>query len=298
MNETENILEVQGHRGARGLAPENTLAAFSRAMELGVDVLELDCVLSKDGDVMVHHDIRLNPEITRIDNAWISNEEGPALKTLSTKEVQIFDVGSIKPNSSYASRFPNRKSSRASIPLLKDVFALVASQGSSSLQFNIETKFDPEQIEDSPDPKMLVRKISSLIEEFKLTNRVTIQSFAWETLAQLDEINPAIKTSCLTFEKDDDDTIWRGRGISPWTRRDVEAFGGSVPKMVKDAGCQIWSPYHRDLDSKQIAEAHALGLRIAVWTVNEKSDFEHVVELGVDSIITDYPDRVLRWLER
>src|SRR5687768_11328173 len=137
-------LDLQGHRGARGLRPENTLPAFAHALSLGVTTLELDTGITKDGVVVVSHDPALNPDITRGPGEKWLERAGPAIRGLTYEELQRYDVGAIKPGSAYAKRFSAQQPvERTRIPRLVDLFALVRNSGNGSVRFNIETKISP-----------------------------------------------------------------------------------------------------------------------------------------------------------
>src|SRR5262245_36710309 len=137
-------LDIQGHRGARGLAPENTLPAFARALSLVVSTFELDCAVTKDGVVVVSHDPALNPDITRGPDGAFLQTTGPAIWTLTYAELQRYDVGRLKPGTAYAKRWPEQQPvDGARIPRLADVFALVKQSGNETVRFNIETKISP-----------------------------------------------------------------------------------------------------------------------------------------------------------
>ena len=125
-----------------------------------------------------------------------------------------------------------------------------------------------------------------------MEGRVTVQSFDWRTLKIFAEIAPELPRSCLTSEGHFD-TMQRGiDGPSPWTAGlDIDAFGGSVPALVKAAGCQIWSPSFRDLTEERLERAKVLGLKVLPWTVNAPEDAARLLDWGVDGLITDYPDR-------
>ena len=121
-----------------------------------------------------------------------------------------------------------------------------------------------------------------------------MQSFDWRTLVAMKRIAPEIERVCLTAEALNFDTIKRGEpGPSPWTAGlDIDDFGGSVPRLVQAAGCAVWSPLYRNAKPDDVAAAKALGLKVIPWTVNERADMERLIALGVDGIITDYPDRL------
>src|SRR5690349_5307669 len=136
-----HALDIQGHRGARGLAPENTLPAFARALSIGVTTLELDCAVTKDGVVVVSHDSTLNPDITRApDGQWLRGE-GPPIRDFTYDELQRYDVGRIKPGSAYEKRFAQQQAVDGTrMPRLSDVFALARRAANNHVRFNIETK--------------------------------------------------------------------------------------------------------------------------------------------------------------
>jgi glycerophosphoryl diester phosphodiesterase len=286
-------IDLQGHRGARGLYPENTLEGFERALALGVATLELDTGVTRDGVVVVKHDQRLNPEVTRgPDGKWIA-APGPLIASLAYDEIRHYDVGRIDPASEYARRFPHQQPiDGARVPRLADLFALAARLGAHDVRFNIETKIDPEQPDTTVDAATFAAALIAEIRRAGLMKRATIQSFDWRTLAIVQRDAPEIETVYLTAEQPQYDTIRRAQGASPWTAPIAFRDAGSVPRMVRAAGGRIWSPYFGNVDAAAREEARALGLRVIVWTVNEPADIERMLDLGVEGIISDYPDRV------
>ncbi len=289
-------LDLQGHRGARGLAPENTLAAFARALEIGVTTLELDCAITRDGVVVVSHDPRLNPDITRgADGKWLE-APGPAIHALEFTELQRYDVGRIRPGTAYAGRFPRQQPvDGARIPGLAEVFALVRKSGNGTERLNIETKISPLDPAQTAAPDVFARALIAAIRSAGMQDRATIQSFDWRTLAVVQKAAPEIPTVYLTAQQGFMDNLRAKESASPWTAPlHVSHFGGSVPKMVKAAGGAVWSPYYREVARNTVREAQALGLKVVVWTVNEEADMKQMIALGVDGIISDYPDRLRR----
>lgn len=291
----------QGHRGARGLLPENTLPAFAEALRIGVDTLELDVVVTADDQVVVTHNPTLEPEITRDpDGNWLT-DTGPVIRSLTLAELKQYDVGGINPETRYANRFPDQKPLRGTrIPTLGEVIDLVMSSGSQSVKLNIESKLSPDGPLPAVTPEQFARLIVDVLREHEFFDRAIIQSFNWSILKEVHRIDAQIKTSFLTAEQRWLDNIERGEpGSSPWTAGyDVDDHEGSVPDLIKQAGGDIWSSFFREVTSDSIARAHQLGLRVSVWTVNEESDMERMIELGVDSIITDYPDRLVNVMQR
>jgi len=287
--------DLQGHRGARGLAPENTLPAFATALSIGVTTLELDLAMTSDGVLVVSHDRRLNPDHTRGPDGAFLDGEGPAIRSLTLAQLQRYDVGRLKPGTVYAAAFPEQRGmDGVRIPTLTAVFNLVREVKADHVRFNIETKLTPTSGADTPDPEMFAAAVLQAVREAGLAARVGIQSFDWRTLMILRRIAPEIARVCLTIDRGAGDTLQRGEGgASPWTAGlDIDDFGGSTPKLVAAAGCSAWSPNQGSVTSASLAEAKALGLKVIPWTVNERPDMERLIQMGVDGIITDYPNRL------
>lgn len=287
--------DLQGHRGARGLAPENTIEGFRTALALGVNTLELDLAMTQDGVLVVSHDSKLNPDHTRAPGGRFLEAQGPAIHSLTFAELQRYDVGRLKPGSDYAKRFPEQRGvDDARIPALTQVFDLVRGDDAKDIRFNIETKLTPTSGDDAPDPYTFAQAIADVVRAEKLEQRVSVQSFDWRTLVAMKRIAPEIERVCLTVEADWEDNLARGKpGSSPWTAGfDIDDVGGSAPKLAAAAGCAVWSPYFRNVSEEAIAEAKAAGVTVIPWTVNEPAETERLIGLGVDGIITDYPDRL------
>jgi glycerophosphoryl diester phosphodiesterase len=287
--------DIQGHRGARGLAPENTIEAFGTALLIGVTTLEMDVGMTRDGVLVVHHDEWLNPDITRGPDGAFLSQRGPAIHSITLEELKRYDVGRLKPRTAYADRLPEqRPRDGARIPTLAEVFELVRRAGAEHIRFNIETKLTPTSGSDVPDPELFAKTVAAAVRDAGLTERVSIQSFDWRTLVFLRRVEPAISRVCLTSEQPDQDTIERGKpGASPWTAGlDIDEFSGSVPRLVAAADCSVWSPAFEDLTSEGVAEANSLGIRVIPWIVNEPNQMDRLLDMGVAGIITDYPNRL------
>jgi glycerophosphoryl diester phosphodiesterase len=286
--------DLEGHRGARGLAPENTLAAFRTALEIGVTTLETDMAVTRDDVIVISHDPYLNPDIVRdSEGRWLS-VRGPPIRTLTLSELRRYDVGRLNPASPYARQFPEQRPADGErFPRLAELFALGKTNG-NRVRFNIETKITPSSGSDAPDAATFVRLVVAAVREAGMTGRVTVQSFDWRTLTEVKRLAPEIETSCITMQTKDNDTVSDVDGAaSPWhAGLALRDHGGSLPATVKAAGCGVWSMYWRNLTAKDLAEAHALGLKVLPWTVNDLSEMRRLIELGVDGMITDYPDRL------
>ena len=271
--------------------PENTLPAFACALAVGVTTLELDCAITRDGVVVVSHDEALNPEITRgADGTWLE-QNGPPIWHLTYEDLQRYDVGRIKPGSAYAARFPRQRAvDGARVPRLADVFELARGAGNDTVGFNIETKVSPLHPDRTPAPEAFACMLIEAVRAAQMARRVTIQSFDWRTLKIVQQEAPDIPTVYLTARQEFMDNILAGEVESPWTAGlHVRDFGGSIPRMVKAAGGAVWSPYYGEVTPENVREAHSLGLKVVVWTVNAEEDMRRMIELAVDGIISDYP---------
>lgn len=282
--------DLQGHRGARGLAPENTLAAFERALAEGVWTLELDIGITRDGVPVIAHDVKLNPDIARdASGEWLAGI-GPAMFDLDLAQLQRYDVGRLKPDTRYAKSLAQQQPRDGErIPTLAALFERVTQLRARHVRFNIETKLNPDDAKATADPATFARALLAVIDAHGMAHRVSIQSFDWRTLREVQRAAPAIPTVCLTVRQNWSDNLSSGRwtlGITPGEH------GNMVPRMAKAAGCRVWSPYFGELDAAGLAEARRLGLKTIPWTVNTAADIDRMLDLAPDGIISDYPDRV------
>jgi glycerophosphoryl diester phosphodiesterase len=290
--------EVQGHRGARGLWPENTLTGFARAMQLGVHALELDCGLTRDGVVVVTHDPQLNPDITRDAAGEFLARPGARICELTFEELQRYDVGRLNPNAAYAARFPDQQPHDGErIPRLADVLTLVGTRGRGRVRVSVEVKTFPEEPALTAAPEAMVAALREVLASTGTAALVDIMAFDFRVLALAQRLLPQVAIVALTEEQRGGDTVRIGSARpSPWLGGlDPRRFGNSVVQLVKASGAGIWGPDYLDLDAQRIAEAHALGLRVAAWTVNARADMERLIDWNVDGMTSDRPD-VLREL--
>ena len=266
-------LDIQGHRGARSVLPENTLAAFQYALEIGVDTLELDMGVSQDGVVVVLHDQRINPTICQYKNGQ-DVPEGLLVHQLSLAQIKEFDCGS-RPNP----RFENQRLVPGSeIPTLIEVFDLVKQSklaNAKTVLFNIETKSDPNAPLAQPEPREFVSAVIEIVREYGFENRVTLQSFDHRTLVVAKEIAPELRLAALFEDKPDD-----------W----VEAADAAEADIV--------SPHFKLIDSNSVETMQEAGLAVIPWTANSKRQWERLIKMGVDGIITDDPEPLLKLLGR
>ena len=290
--------DLEGHRGARGLAPENTLTAFRRALAIGVTTLETDIAVTKDLVPVISHNPNLVPELVRgPDGKWLSSP-GPSIHSLTLDELRRYDIGRLNPQTQYARQFPEQQPSDGErFPALRELLDLVKASG-KPVRLDIETKLTPDNAGDTVDAATFVRVILDEVRRANLVDRVTIQSFDWRTLSEVKRVAPHVPTSCLTIASNGMNTMTTGAdGRSPWHAGLVDADYDSVPALVAAAKCNVWSAFHRNLTPALVADAHARGLAVLAWTVDDPADMRRLIDMRVDGIITDYPDRLRQVME-
>jgi glycerophosphoryl diester phosphodiesterase len=272
-------LDIQGHRGARALFPENTLEGFLATAALGVTAFELDVGLSTDGVLVVTHDLALNPDIVRdASGEWLS-ERGPTIHSLTYTNLSRYDVGRLRPGSPLAASFPDQQpSDGARIPSLAAILAAMPNA-----RFTIEVKTHPAHPEWTASAQALADATLAVIDDARAVERVTVEAFDWRVQRQIRSRRPDIRLAWLTSaETVRDAALW-------W---DV-ATPNSVPTAVATEGGPIWAPDFATLTESAVQEAHDLGLAILPWTVNRPADMRRLINWGVDGLISDRPDLAL-----
>ena len=301
----QKTIDLQGHRGARGLLAENTLPSFALALQAGVNTLELDVVVTRDDVLVISHDPALNPDITRDAQGHFLSSKGPDIRQLTFEQLQSYDVGRINPASRYAQTFSAQKDQDGvRIPRLKDLFEMVKAQGHSQVKFAIETKITPQRPDQTPDPERFVQLLLQEIREHGMSERVQILSFDWRTLQLVQKLAPGMPTVYITAQLPTLDNLGIKSGQpSAWTAGFQHGQHGSVPRMIKAAGGSHWSSFWRELDAQKVREAQRLGIKVLAWTVNDRQSMGQMLDLGVDGLVTDRPDiaadllkeRGIRW---
>jgi glycerophosphoryl diester phosphodiesterase len=233
--------ELSGHRGARGLRPENTLPAFSKALAIGVSTLEMDAAVTKDGVVVISHDPFLDPNITRgADGKWIKGER-QLIKDMTLKQLLTYDVGRIRPGSDYAKQFPSQVPIDGTrIPTLSAVIELVRTWQLKGVELSIELKFDPtDETKPTLDREPLARAVIEVLRKRKFAERSYIQSFDWALLQIVQRIAPEFRVVYNTTGRPGDDTIGMGSGVrSQWTGNfDVNDYNLLFMPSRQRAGC-------------------------------------------------------------
>jgi glycerophosphoryl diester phosphodiesterase len=287
--------DLQGHRGTRGNAPENTIAAFEKALAIGVTTLEMDAAITADGVVVVSHDPALHPALTRdATGQWLKGR-GPLIRGLTFAQLQAYDVGRVDPESDYARQFPAQQAVDGErLPTLASVFARVKALGADHVRFDIETKITPTAPQETLAPEPFVRALLAVIRDAGMTKRVMIQSFDWRTLKLVQQLEPGMQTMYLTVRTRLNDNLADGTWTAGLLLRDYPSPG----HMVKAAGGTIWAPNQGSLTREDLKSAQQLGIQVIPWTVNDPAVAERLIEWGVDGIISDYPDRIRQVMAR
>lgn len=298
-------LNVIGHRGAAGLIPENTLAGFKKAMELGVDTIELDVRLTSDNEAVIYHDTKLNPAHTRDANGkWIKKKH--FIKDLTLSEVQSYDVGKLDRRSGYAQKYKGQKVVEGErIPTLREVIQLVKGTNDKTHLF-IEMKFSPLKANETKSREEISNVVAKIIKDENIAERVTVISFDWKILMYFQKIMPEVPTGYVTRAKQGRDNIQKNKaGASPWMGGlDIDNFG-SIPEAVKSAGGSYWivnyrhaTGHERKITSKIVEKAHAIGIKVILWLPDTKSAMKKLIKIGADGIITNRPDILLSLVKR
>lgn len=252
---------VHGHRGARAMRPENTIPAFTYAIEIGADVLEMDVAVTKDNVLVISHDPHINPEICT------GPHPGVAIHELTLSQLREYDCGALR-----NPRFPKQQPVPGTrIPTLDEVLSLSDRGG---IQFNIETKSFPDHPELTPPPDVFARMMLDQIRKHKLESRVIVQSFDFRTLRAMKRIAPGIRLAAL----------WEG-AARPFV------------DIAREGEAGIISPDFKLVAPAQVKASHAAKLEVVPWTANSPEDWQRLIDAGVDAIISDDPAVLIAYLK-
>ncbi|MDD7971127.1 glycerophosphodiester phosphodiesterase family protein [Roseinatronobacter alkalisoli] len=280
---------IYGHRGARSVLPENTMAGFAYLRETGVTAVELDVQNARGRVPVIIHDPLLPMAHTRdAQGNWLP-APGPKVIDLTVDELRSYDIGRLNPATEYAARYPlQRPQDGARIPTLAEF--LEWAQADSDLLINIEIKSHAHQPDLGDAPEILAADVAGMVQHSGLAARVVVSSFDWRVLSALRVHAPDIARAYLSFEQPGQDTniIDGGALMDGLNRKD---FGGSLPALIAAQGAKAWCPYFGDLTPAELAQAHAHDLAVNVWTVNADADIRRMIAMGVDGIISDDPAR-------
>ena len=285
------LIRLIGHRGARGLMPENTIEGFEFTLDLGVTALEFDVLVSKDNVPVITHDYQLSSSLTRDYNGKWIGENSPKISELTLAQLKQFDVGGLDSRSIYGANYPEQEFlSGIRIPKLSELLDLACLPKGQNLYLLMEIKSD--------GTLKVTKVISQIVDEIrkrKLGNRTILHSFDWELLKECHRLAPEIPRSFLSQLPENYDVSSDPASLD--STPDFSSFKTSIPKAIANQEGQMWCPYFKDVTSELVQEAHSLSLIVCTWTVNEIKDMENMIDAGVDGIITDYPNRAQKVLE-
>ena len=277
-------IDIEGHRGARGLVVENTLPSMTAALEAGVTGIEIDVRLTADGQVVVWHDAILLPEKCRSTRSELI---GARVDELTLDQLRAVDVGS-QTLPEFATQ---RAAPGAGIATLAEVLA-VGEGRASNTWWTVEVKLDPTDEREVARREQLVEATLAAIHEAGVDRRCFVHSFDWAVLDLSRELDPGVLRSALTVAR-------HFSAGSPWTGSvDPAEHDEDLIAGVAAIGASVVAPHHAMVDADLVRRAHALDISVLTWTVNEPDDLTRMLDLGVDGIVTDYPDRALELVSR
>lgn len=291
----DNLIRIVGHRGARGVLPENSMIGFDFSLSIGVPLLEFDVVLTADDIPVITHNHRLHaPSFRDADGQFLTGEE-PKVSTLTFEQILKFDVGRLDGNSAYGQRFPDQaQMDGVRVPRLLDLLDLVSDPQHSDACLMLELKSDPDLAHDARYREKFVRLVLQEVRSRALSSRAVLHSFDWNLLEECQRQAPDMPSSYLTQLPENAEDV--GEDSSKAVCPDFRGRKGDIPLLVKQAGGSLWCPYYADVTAENVELAKDLGLCVAVWTVNDPVDIAKMIDLRVDAIVSDYPGRVQRHL--
>jgi glycerophosphoryl diester phosphodiesterase len=271
---------IYAHRGGAGLYPESTLFAYEHAINMGVDVIDMDICMSRDHILIVSHTPYLDPELTRDSNGKYLSSNKILIKDLSVEELKCYNIGQIKPGSSIEKEYPIQKSlEHASIPTLEEVVHLAKKMTQGSMRYQIEIKYDVTKLHTFASIKQLTKTLLEFLYKENILHLTQIQCFDWDVLIQLQLLQPDVQTAFLSPSYN-------------------YHFNFSLPQTIKHLGGTIWGPDYRTLSRESLLEAKHLELKVIPWTVNNTEVMKQLIHDEVDGIITDRPDLLKTVLNR
>jgi glycerophosphoryl diester phosphodiesterase len=297
-------LDVQGHRGGMALMPENTIPAMLNAVKLGSKTLELDVVISKDGKVVVSHDPYMSAVfMSKPDGSYITKEEEKslALYQMSYDSISRYKSG-VKPHP----MFPEQIKLETHKPLLSDLIdsveAYVKLYKLKPVYYNIETKCSPAgDGKFNPAPEVFVKTMMDVVNQKGIKKRLIIQSFDVRTLKTLHSTEPKVKLSLLVSGKMQlSEEQLKKYGLSAKEVADyfkqVNSKKGGLDDDLANLGFvpDIYSPYYSGVDAQMVKKVHDKKMQIIPWTVDKEEDMVALSQLGVDGIISNYPDKLIK----
>ena len=291
----ETTIRVVGHRGARGIRPENSMIGFDFALSTGVNLLEFDVLLSRDAVPVITHNHEFHGSAVRGADGAFLNGVHPRVASLTMAEIERLDIGRLNGATEYGRRFPDQaQMDGVRVPRLSELLNLVSQEKYDDACLMLELKSDPDLARDGEGHARIVTAVCAELRDAGMMGRTLLHSFDWALLAECRRQAPDMPLSFLTQLDENEHDI--GEDSALLVTPDFSNPDISVPDEVYKAGGSLWCPHFTELGADDLARARALGLTIAVWTVNEPDDIEAMIDLRVDAIVTDYPGRVQQLL--
>ena len=288
------FIKIYGHRGARGVLPENTLESFKYLFENNIRAYETDILISKDNIPVITHDFKLDPSYTKdVNGNWIEDENIKIID-LTYEEILKYDVGTLNKLSRYGRKFINQKSlDNQKIPKLSDLLKLSSDNEFDDLLINLEIKSTPIEEGLTPSPEEMVKIVIDEVGRSNLSDKIIYSSFDWRVLREIKERDPKIPRAHLTSGA-------KGKiyDKSPWLDFTPLHSEVDLPKLIKALGGSAWHPNYKDVNKEIIEISRNEGLPVNVWTVNKEQDMLRMIDYGVDGIMTDYPLKLMELCDK
>jgi glycerophosphoryl diester phosphodiesterase len=283
------IIRIVGHRGARGLFPENSMVGFESILKMGVTLIELDVVFSKDKTPIITHNHTINPFISRdVDGEFVS--ESIKVSSLTVEQIKNYEIGRLDLDSDYGKRFTQQAQlDGIYMPTLQELFEKMQEPDFGQMRLMVEIKSEPNYSRQAREN--IASLVTKQIRDSNLANKVLLHSFDWLLLSECKKKDPEIITSFLT-KKGYQDRIENHHPLQVFMQ-DAANHSNAVPEKINALGGSVWCPYFKDITQDRLLSARENNLIVIVWTLNERDDIEAMIDLGVDAIVTDYPPRVM-----
>lgn len=293
------LFDVEFHRGGRDARPENTLYAYTYAIEQGATTIEGDMQMTKDGVIVMSHNPMLNCDITKDAAGNYVQKNSVDIRTSTYDEISKYNVGQMKQDTEYYQLHgKTQKTAEAKIPKLEELLQLVNDSGNKNVMLNLEIKSYPDPAtgkyhENNVNYEKFLKEFNRIVKDYGFEDRMILQSFDWKPLVMMKEINKKIVTSALYSEDKDEEqgigTLWLTvPQASPWLAgKNIHDYNDDAVRVAHELGIDIISPQWDQIEKWQVDEAHSWNMKVVSWTVNTKDDMEKSFAMGVDGIISD-----------
>jgi glycerophosphoryl diester phosphodiesterase len=265
------------------------MVGFENILKIGMTLIELDVVFSKDKTPIITHDHTINPSTSRdVDGEFVN--ENIKVSSLTVEQIKNYEIGRLDLDSDYGRRFPEQAQlDGIYMPTLQELFEKMQQPEFEQMRLMVEIKSEPNYL--SQDRENIASLVIKQIREANLSNKVLLHSFDWLLLSEFKKKDPKITTSFLTKKgyQNESENYYPSQVFM----QDAAGYSNSVPEKISALGGSVWCPYFKDITRDRLLSARENNLIVVVWTLNELDDIDAMIELGVDAIVTDYPLRVM-----